>query len=297
MASSMLPSSVHNQFFRNQMLEKPEVISEFLPNIVINAICPTYDGNAICGSKFGNKLMVYGPNGDMLRFIGSRVLETISGIAMSPLDHCLWLCVNEDCGVVKVDHEGDVAIQFHTDQNPWCLCVTRDHKIIVGFVDSIASYSLEGKKGKEVFKDKFGKKIVSQPQRITECPVSQNIAVLDKGWSLLSKDKPCIIVFDRNLHLKFRYNGTLVAPGTKASSSPSFQPRDVIYDMDGQLLVANKNKNSIDVVNEKGQHLRTLMTDEWKPVSLGLQLDNTLWAVFKNSSKCRIKLLRYTEPV
>ncbi|XP_069130930.1 uncharacterized protein [Argopecten irradians] len=288
--------AMHNQFFRNKLLDKPEVISEFIPNIGINSICPNYDGNAICGSKFGNKLVVYGPNGDTLKFIGSRILETISGISISPLDHCLWLCVNEDCSMVKVDHEGEMAIQFHTEQNPWCLCVTRDGRVVVGFVDSIASYSMEGKKIKEVFKDKSGKKIVSQPQRITECPVSHNLAVLDKGWNLLTKDKPYIVILNRTLHLLYRYNGTMVAPGTKATASPSFQPRDVIYDTDGQLLIANKSKKSIDVINEKGEHLRTLLTDEWKPVSLGLQQDNTLWAVFRSSSKCRVKLLRYTEP-
>lgn len=292
----MAPISKRNQLFRNQSLDKPEVVAEFKVSLLINSICPTADGNAICGSKFGNRLTVYGPNGDTLQFIGSKLLETISDISMSPLDHCVWLCVNEDCSVVKVESERDLVTQFYTEQNPWCLCVTRERKVIVGFADSLVLYSLEGKKLRVKRKDKSGKDIVSHPQRITECPVSRNIAVLDKGWNFLAKDKPFIIVFDMNLNLKFRYNGVAVAPGTKASSSPTFQPRDVCYDVDGQLLIADKNKNAINVVSESGQHIRTLLTDEWKPVSLGVQTDNTLWAVFTNDKKCRVKLLKFSEP-
>lgn len=138
-----------------------------------------------------------------------------------------------------------------------------------------------------------GKPLVCSPIRISSCPASKNIAVVDADLGNHGRQsKPLVLVMNEYKDELFTFRGDDV-PKSMQTGKSIFDPSDVRFDSAGNIVVADWNSCCIHLINGNGTYNRLLYTDNASAVALGLAHGNIVWAVFGDTDY-KVKLLKYS---
>ncbi|XP_021354089.1 E3 ubiquitin-protein ligase TRIM71-like [Mizuhopecten yessoensis] len=268
------------------LLPQIKIISEWSPDM-ITKICPKHGGGV--WTSDGYKGIHLNSQGEIQQEIKSPVY--ISYITLSPTTHNLWACSTSDKSVLELT-SGKLTRRFKTKDKPRCLCITRDEHILVGTKHKITEYTPEGNPGIGTKTYLLKKPMVCSPQSISQCPINDNVAVVDSDLTDDGgQDNPAVIVLDRKLKEIYRYKESQHYSG---STSLLF-PYDVTYDSLGFLVIADFANRGIHLLSGDGQYLRQLYTDIDLPFVVCVDTEGVLWAVFGlSNTNQKVKRLQYT---
>ncbi|XP_021379633.1 E3 ubiquitin-protein ligase TRIM71-like [Mizuhopecten yessoensis] len=279
MSSTKEPTACSTQQNDIPPQTKARVITEWKAAYAIHAMCPTGDGGVwTCGDTTLTHLSRQGK-------IEQKKSVAARNMCVSPTTKNIWACSASSKSVMELtsDH-----FRFNTDGPPYCICITKDGLILVGTKNSITPYTTKGNPDVTT----TTKSLLCSPRRISLCPVSENVAVVDRD--LLAdggRDKPRVVVMNKHLKELFPYGQAQHASRT---GSRSFDPYDVTYDSLGNMVIADRDNNSLHLLAGDGQYLRLLHTDQHQAWVLCVGNDGIIWATFGRFSGMRtVKLLEY----
>ncbi|XP_021364438.1 uncharacterized protein LOC110457466 [Mizuhopecten yessoensis] len=284
--SDQMPYDMTNSTKLPTILPIISVLSKWDAPSVIKYICPASDKGAWAYGPYLH-LTQLTSKGGIQQAIFSPV--EVTHICMSPSTQKVWVCSREDNSVMKLKSgkwltSSSLVRKFNTRDKPMCLCVTKDGHVLVGTKHGIIKYTREGKKSLMTTSPST-EPLMRSPMMISECPVSENVAVLDGDWSI----EKHIIVLNKHLQEVYRYG-----PHQHGSrpESQTFYPTCVTYDRLGQLVVTDFNNNCLHLLSGDGQYLGLLYTDIYRPNGVCVDKQGVLWVV--HGSNRKVKRLKYT---
>ncbi|XP_033729976.1 uncharacterized protein LOC117319252, partial [Pecten maximus] len=165
----------------------------------------------------------------------------INDISVSPTTHRLWVCDRENNILELVS--GQLTHRFRTKEEPRCLCVTASNHVIVGMPKRISKFTTQGQMVLTTMAVGTGKPLVCTPWRITECPVTHNVAVIDFSDKDDGGDgNKHVVVMDTNFQELFVYRGDIPSTyKTQLTGGEPFSPWSVVYDSVGNLIIGDFN--------------------------------------------------------
>ncbi|XP_033740748.1 uncharacterized protein LOC117327729 [Pecten maximus] len=250
----------------------------------ISSVCPTKDGDVwTCYWKSDN-LTRLTSQGEVKQNI--QIPVVVKDICISPTTNNLWACSDKDNTVLELT-SNTLTHRFKTKDEPKALCVIREDQVIIGTKHRITKHTSKGKITLTTKASLFSKPIVCSPQKISQCPITENIAVVDRDRSGEGgNDRPHIVVMNFDLEVLYRYGRPQHKSGT---GSKLFNPWDIAYDRTGSLVVADGGNCCLHLLNSGGKYLRVLHTDTALPRAVGIgREEEGLWAVFGD----RVKLVK-----
>ncbi|XP_021365925.1 uncharacterized protein LOC110458518 [Mizuhopecten yessoensis] len=271
-----------------KQLLQTKVLEEWESPVGITSICPTTDGQ-VWTSFNSNTLTLLDRNGRVIQQVKQKA--NINSISLSPTTHTLWVCDAEHNITELVS--GRLTNRFSTKERPMCICVTASNHVIVGMTEHISKFTTQGQMVLTTSSTGTWKPLVCSPRWISECPVTHTVAVVDCNYKRGGGDGiPHVIVMDTDLKELFVYRGDI--PSTYKQSSQKgaqpFNPRGVVYDSVGNIIIADCNNNRVLLISGRGEFLRIIHTDTIWTCDVGVDREDVLWAVFGG---CNVKLLQY----
>ncbi|XP_069128843.1 uncharacterized protein [Argopecten irradians] len=264
---------------------KLKVLSEWQTPCDVNCICPFIDGGVwVCQDK--SSTLTYLTNQGVVQQEVQSVSD-IRDMCVAPTTHNLWVCTDDNVMELTAN---TLTQRFTVGDEIFSICVTRDDSILIGTKQKVTKYTTMGKVTTAIADTIIRRSYVCSPHRISQCPVTENIAVADKGWpNKNGEDEPFVILFDRNLVKLHTYG----RPEHISDPLP-FDPVDLAYSCLGHLVVADNL--SLYLLSASGKYLRVLHTDKDNVSDVAVDEDGLVWAVFKNkiSHITKIKRLQNT---
>ncbi|XP_021365928.1 uncharacterized protein LOC110458521 [Mizuhopecten yessoensis] len=271
------------------LLPQTKVLEEWRSPVGITSICPTTDGQ-VWTSFDSNTLTLLDRKGTVIQEVKHK--DYIENISLSPTTHTLWVCDTENNIMELVS--GRLIHRFSTKEYPMCICVTACNHVIVGMTDNISKFTTKGQMVLTTSAARTGKPLVCSPYRISECPVTHNVAVVDRNDQAYGGDGiEHVIVMDSDFKELFVYRGDI--PSTYKQSSQKgaapFIPCGVVYDSVGNIIIADCNNNRVLLISGRGEFLRIIPTDTDYTLAVGVDREDVLWAGFGWDN---VKLLQYS---
>jgi len=224
-----------------------------------------------------------------------EVIEQTVNIGQKVMDVCvdekgaIFACCpnNEVCQLIgKQDkHVRRRTIPF----SPSSLCIKSTGELIICYTDEskVAMHESRGKHIKSVGRDARYNNIIIDPNIVRMNNKTGDIAIISSGLS-------SVVVLDSEMTLRFLYNGTTTYTPDDIQTSDikktEFEPLDVIFDADNNVLFSDGARKSVIMLNREGQNIRSLYVDKFKPKALALNNDGKLWVGYQNGI---IKLIEY----
>ena len=273
-----------------KVLPQTKVLEEWRSPVRITSICPTTDGQVWTSYSASNTLTLLDRKGEVIQQVKHKV-ET-NNISLSPTTHTLWVCDTENNIMELVS--GGLKHRFSTKEYPCCICVTTSGHVIVGMTNNISKFTTQGQMVLTTSAAGTGKPLVCSPWRISECPITHNVAVVDWNYKGDGGDGiKHVIVMDTDFKELFVYRGDI--PSTYKQSSHKgakpFDPHGVVYDSVGNIIIGDCNNNRVLLISGRGEFLRIIHTDRSLPWAVGVDREDVLWAVFDGYN---VKLLQYS---
>lgn len=288
--------------------EDLQELSTFTHTSGITLLHSTKNGKAWTSYSENKNVQVLDPSGAVKEYLKTTFI--VDSCCVSPTTGSLWIgtCSSNVSEVYEISEGTSTAkFKFKPVVNmTMSICIQRDSTVLLGSLHGITAYSPSGKeicstqfprkKSEGAFgmmmymfkpetKEKPRGRVVTWPRSIRESSVSGDLAVVD--WDTASHSgsgKPHIVVLDSNLELKFRYHGMEIP------LCGAFKPYDACYDDKNNLVIADHDNKSIDLVSgENGCFLRTLSFTHLCPKSVSLT-KNILWVALQNRN---VKVLKY----
>ncbi|XP_021374701.1 uncharacterized protein LOC110464017 [Mizuhopecten yessoensis] len=270
------------------LLSQTKVLGDWESPCGITCVCPTTDGQVLTSYYGGDTITLQDRKGKVIQEVKHNTL--IGDISLSPTTNTLWVCdwLNNLTELVS----GRLVHRFSTRKTPRCICITASNHVIVGMVKHISKFTTKDKL--VVTTSAKGKTLVCTPHRISECPVTHNVAVVDLDIKYNGGEgKAHVVVMDTDFKELFVYDGKV--PHTFKSTSQSggkrFNPSGVVYDSVGNLDIGDYYNNRILLISGRGEFLRIIHTDDDWTRSIGVDRENVLWAAFGFNN---VKLLQYS---
>ncbi|XP_069102905.1 uncharacterized protein [Argopecten irradians] len=239
------------------------------PPCIISSICPTTDDQAWT-SNYSDTLTLL----DRKDVVIQKVTHTvgINDISLSPTTHRLWVC-DEQNNILELV-SGQLTKTFKSIQKPKCICVTTDNNIIIGMSKHITKYTTQGQV--VLTTTATGKPLVCSPFKITECPITNNVAVIDGSDIDDGGDgNSYVIVMDSTFQKLFLYRGEK----TPHRRGERFDPASIVYDSKGNIIVNDWASGDIFILNGTGELLKTLSTESG---IIGVDSRDILWLVYRS---------------
>ncbi|XP_021352901.1 uncharacterized protein LOC110450021 [Mizuhopecten yessoensis] len=275
-----------------KLLSQTKVLEEWWSPVGIYSICPTTDGQ-VWTSGYSNTLTLLDRKGKVIQEVKHKT--NINDISLSPTTHTLWVCDRENNIMELVS--GQLKHRFSTKVRPRCICVTVCNHVIVGMTNNISKFTTQGQMVLTTSVTGTGKPLVCTPGRISECPVTHNVAVVD--WNIKDDGGDGIahvLVMDTDFKELFVYRGDI--PSTYKQSSHKgakpFNPYGVVYDSVGNIIIGDWNNNRVLLISGRGEFLRIIHTDTGYTRAVGVDKEDVLWAVFGGVFGGNVKLLQYS---
>ncbi|XP_069136702.1 uncharacterized protein [Argopecten irradians] len=259
---------------RKKLLTETKVVEEWWSPCGILSICPTTDDQAWT-SDYSKALTLLGRKGTVVQEVTH--MAGINDISLSPTTQSLWACDSKNNILELVS--GQLTHRFRTSKEANCICVTLSNHVIVGMPKHISKYTTQGKMVPTKRSARTGKPTVYIPFRIAECPVTNNIAVIDEGDQ--SHGAQHVVVMDTDFTELFVYRGDI--PGY-------FNPFGVQYDSVGNIIIADHEECRIMLVSGIGELLRILYQGKDLTWAIGIDRMDTVWTKFES----KVNLLQYS---
>ncbi|XP_021374703.1 uncharacterized protein LOC110464019 [Mizuhopecten yessoensis] len=268
------------------LLSQTKMLGEWESLCGITSVCPTTDGQ-VWTSYFSSKtLTLLDRNGKVIQEVKHNT--KIRDISLSPTTNTMWVCDWENHIIELVS--GRLVHRFSYGEEPRCICITASNHVIVGMDKHISIFTTKGTLVHTTLAAGTWKPLVHAPYRISECPVTHNVAVADIDGG---KGKPCVVVMDTDFKVLFVYGGEvpLTYQPTSKSGGKQFYPWGVVYDSVGNLVIADYNKKRVLLISGRGEFLRNIHRDNNIPRAVGVDKADVLWTVFGFNN---VKLLQYS---
>ncbi|XP_021339619.1 uncharacterized protein LOC110440813, partial [Mizuhopecten yessoensis] len=261
-----------------RLLPQTKVLGERMSPCVITSVCPTTDGQVWTSYLHSDILTLLDRKGKVIQEVTHNT--RITDISLSPTTNTLWVCDFNNNITELVS--GRLVQRFSTTENPRCICITASNHVIVGKNKQISKFTTGGTLLHTTSSAGTGKPFVCTPCKISECPVTHNVAVADLGNTLHGGEgKPRVVVIDTDFKKLFEYDGKVphTYQPTSQSGSKRFTPWGVVYDSVGNLVIGDCSNNRIILINGCGEFLRIIHTYDYFALAIGVDREDVLWAV------------------
>ncbi|XP_069108714.1 tripartite motif-containing protein 2-like [Argopecten irradians] len=274
---------------RKTLLTETKVVEEWESPCGITSICPTTDDQA--WTRYSDTLTLLDRKGTVIQKVTHKAY--INDISLSPTTHRLWACDDQNNILELVS--GQLTQQFTTKTYPYSICITAKNHVIVGMSGNVSKYTTQGQMVLTTMAAGTGKPLVCTPYRITECPVTNNVAVIDHSDEHDGGDgNKHVVVMDTDFQKLFVYRGDI--PSTCKQSPQTggepFNPCGIVYDSQGSLIIGDLNNKNVVLVSKDGKGLRILHTDRDTVWAVGVGRDDLLWISIV-SNAWYVKMLQY----
>lgn len=232
-------SVVPQSGLEKETIDEPSDVYTLLPKVktlkqcsipyVVTAICPIKNGETwTCTAD--HTLTLIDKTGTTKQTISHTTW--ISDISLSPTTNTVWVCDGKRDILELVS--GRLVRRFRIKKKPLCICSTANNHVIVGTDNQITKYTPDGSQVLTPPASNNGEPIVCCPGKISECPVTNNVAVTDYGNT---DNKSCVIVMDRDFRKLLVIDGKL--------SDTRFRPWDIAFDNTGNLVILDSSNNDV----------------------------------------------------
>ncbi|XP_060063736.1 uncharacterized protein LOC132544149 [Ylistrum balloti] len=271
------------------LLSETKVVKEWESPCYIGSICPTTDGQ-VWTWDYSDTLTLLNREGEVVQ----KVTHTanITDISLSPTTHTLWVCDSKNNIMELVS--GRLTNKFRTKERPQCICVTASNHIIVGMKKHICKFTTQGQMVLTTMAVGTGKPLVYTPYRMSECPVTHNVTVIDfNDVSDGGDGNGRVVVMDTDFQEVFVYRGDIPSTykQTPQTGRVTFDPYGVVYDSVGNLIIGDFNNRRVLLLSGGGEFLRIIYTDRVGTEAVGIDREDVLWVVFGYNN---VKLLQYS---
>ncbi|XP_021357784.1 uncharacterized protein LOC110453243 [Mizuhopecten yessoensis] len=273
---------------RYQLKQEPTVLSEFTSPCKVSAICCTPGGDAWVCFEDTKTITLMGQSGDVRKQIQYQV--RLCDVKISPITHNLWACSNADKSIIEWQASGLPVIKFQTELAPRCMCLSQHSGFVVlGMSKEVAIFTSTGRMISSSRTVMSGSG-VSSPKRISECPVTGNLAIVDQDRIADGgQNKRHIVIADNKLRKLNHFRGEISAD---VVVQRPFNPSDVIYDAKGNIVVGDCTNKSITLLSGSAEFIGILDLGTCYTVAVGLHAD-TVWGVYRMNSTYDVKILQY----
>ncbi|XP_060083071.1 uncharacterized protein LOC132562350 isoform X1 [Ylistrum balloti] len=271
------------------LLSETKVVKEWKSPCIIMSICPTTDGQ-VWTSNYSKTLTLLNREGKVVQKVKHTAF--IRDISLSPTTHTLWVC-DEDNNIMELV-SGRLTNKFRTKETPQCICVTASNHIIVGMEKHICKFTTQGQMVLTTMAVGTGKPLVYSPRRVSECPVTHNVTVIDFNMERDGGDgNQRVVVMDTDFQEVFVYRGDIPSTykQTPQTGRVTFNPCGVVYDSVGNLIIGDCDNCSVLLLSGGGEFLRIIYTDRVGTWAVGIDRDDVLWVRFGGNN---VKLLQYS---
>ncbi|XP_033749060.1 uncharacterized protein LOC117333745 [Pecten maximus] len=272
------------------MTSETTILSEWKSPCFVTSIYPTTDGQVWTNCYYSDTITLLDKSGDVIQEI--KHTNGIVDIGFSPDNSTLWAC-NTENNVLELE-SGKLVNRFNTERKPCSICITASNDVIVGWDYHVTKFTTGGKKLVTTDSTGDGKPLLGRPHRMAECPVTQNIAVVNL-YNIFGLDEgeDCVVVMDTDLNGLFSYHGEVPCTYQQTSQSEDkpFDPWGVVYDSVGNLIIGDSNNNRVLLISGRGEFLRIIHTDIFCISAVGIAKEDVLWTVTGYSN---VKLLQYS---
>ncbi|XP_033725186.1 uncharacterized protein LOC117315151 [Pecten maximus] len=255
----------------------------------ISSICPITDDQAWTSYYFNSTLTLLDRKGTVIQKVIHRAV--IRDISLSPKTLRLWVCDAQNNIMELIS--GQLKIRFRTKEEPRCITVTARNHVIVGMTKHISKFTTQGQMVLTTSATGSGKPLVCTPSWITECPVTHNVAVIDFSKTSDGGDgNRHVVVGDTDFKKLFVYGGDIPSTykQTQHTGGEPFNPRSLVYDSVGNLIVGDKDNYRILLLSGGGEFLRIIHTDTCCMWVVDVDRNDVLWTVFGRN----VQLLQYS---
>ncbi|XP_069101960.1 tripartite motif-containing protein 3-like [Argopecten irradians] len=267
---------------RTKLLIEAKVVEEWNSPSLIFSMYPTTDDQA--WTKCGNTLTLLNRKGKVIQKVTHKA--EINDISLSPTTHRLWACDDQNNILELVS--GQLTKRFRTKEEPYSICVTENDSIIVGMSKHISKYTTQGQMVLTAKTRWRWKSLVCSPFRITECPITNNVAVIDNSNERDGGDgNKHVVVMDTDFQKLFVYRGDI--PSTPQRRSSPFNPRGLVYDSHGNIIIGDQYNGNVLVISGDGEKVKVIHTDTDCVWAVGMGRDDLLWTYIGN----KVKMLKY----
>ncbi|XP_021339350.1 uncharacterized protein LOC110440542 [Mizuhopecten yessoensis] len=268
-----------------------KVLEEWESPVDIFSICPTIDGQVWISYWNSNTLTLLDRKGKVIEEVKHKA--GINDISLAPTTHTLWVCDTENNIMELVS--GQLKHRFSTKEEPECICVTASNHVIVGMTKHISKFTTHGRMVLTTSATGTGKPLVCSPWRISECPVTHNVAVVDKNSKGADDGdgKEHVIVMDTDFKKLFVYRGDIRSTYKQSSHKrvTLFIPWGVVFNSVGNIIIGDCSNYRVLLISGRGEFLRIIHTDTDWTHAVGVDREDVLWAVFCYRNG---KLLQYS---
>lgn len=277
---------------RYRLCDGPTVLGEFESPCKVSAISCTPEGDAWVCFDDSKTLTLLGPDGNVKRQIHYQV--RFCDVRISPITQNLWACSSADRSIIEWPVTGLPIVKFQTDMTPRCMCLSQQLGfVIIGMSKEMAVFTNSGRMvaSSRIVAPDSG---VTSPKRITECPLTNNLAVVDHD--LIADggmNKRHVIITDNKLKTLHRFRGATHHGEAPADGNWSFNPSDARFDGKGNLVISDCTNKSIMLISGSGRFISMLDLTTSYAVAVSLQEDNTVWGVHRMNGNYAVKLLEY----
>ncbi|XP_069107444.1 E3 ubiquitin-protein ligase TRIM71-like [Argopecten irradians] len=271
---------------RKTLLTETKVVEEWRSPCIIDSICPTTDDQAWTRNYYSDTLTLCDRKGTVIQRVTHNT--EITDISLSPTTHRLWAC--DDQNNILELLSGHLTQKFTTKARPYSICITAKNYVIVGMSGNISKYTTQGQMLLTTMASGTGKPLVCTPRRITECPVTNNVAVIDHSDRDDGGDgSRHVVVMDTYLQKLFLYRGDSMMIALETGCGP-FNPWGIVYDSQGSLIIGDLDNGNIVLLSAQGKLQRNLHTDKDWVGAVGVGRDDLLWIQIRGQV---IKMLQY----
>ncbi|XP_069102071.1 uncharacterized protein [Argopecten irradians] len=269
-----------------KLLAETRVVEKWKSPCTIHCICPTTDDQG--WTSFCDTLTLLDRNRNVAQKVKHKA--RINDISLSTTTKRLWAC--DDQNNILVLFSGHLSERFSTKEEPKCICVTADNHMLIGMSKHISKYTMQGQM---VITTEVAGTItpsVCSPWMITACPVTNNIAVIDHGYKNDGGDgNKHVVVMNTDLWELYIYRGVIPSrykEKTPQTGDEPFDPLGIVYDNQGNVIIADCDNEKIIILNGDGEEQRILQTNGvWV---VGVSAHGDLWTVNCDDN---VKLLKY----
>ncbi|OWF50913.1 uncharacterized protein LOC110449865 [Mizuhopecten yessoensis] len=241
----------------------------------------------ICGGS--NEAHLVSAKGDMVQT--SKVDEGvwITDVTCTADESKTMVCCG-DGTIREILPSGDCKTMFHTEcyanslseaEQEGCVTVCRHRE------QNLVRATFKGKIMQTINFGADGKPLFCKPVCIRVNRSNGDMVVLE------ANSPRHVVVFDKDLNLLTRYQGNgeyLGEHDENGSDQDEFQPWDVCFDRQGNIMIADGRTKSLILVDRHGQTIRTLFDDDIGPTCMGMCKNGDMWVGFDYGN---VKVIRF----
>ncbi|XP_033739222.1 uncharacterized protein LOC117326572 [Pecten maximus] len=274
----------------DESIQHISVVKEFKSPRLISSICHTSDDQRWVSYFNSGSVAFLDRTGIVKEVLKHKV--NIKDISVSPVTDALWTCHTQDKRIMELVSE-KFESRFGTKKEPMCLCVTASNHVIVGMAKNVTKFTTKGKIVLTALAASTKKSLVCTPLRISECPVTQNVAVIDEDFREHGGEgKRNVVVMDTEFRELFRYRGEIPTSCQHSAESESlpFICYGIVFDRQGNLIIGDHNNKRILLLNGRGEFVRILHRDKYTTWAVSVSREDIVFGVFNRD---RVRLLKY----